>query len=81
MQVIQLHEYSEKSVGELIARLRQAAQSDEPSVILDDGDVVGTLLSPDLGKEALATRLLKSLDCTPTLLDEILTRLDEEIVD
>ena len=81
MRVIQLHEFSGKSADELIERLRSVSQSDEPSIILDDGDVVGTLLSPDLGKEVLAARLLQRLDRTPSLMDEILTRLDEEIVE
>ena len=81
MQVIQLHEYRGKPAAELIARLCEASKGSEPAIILDDGDVVGTLLSPDLSKEVLAERLFQSLDRTPDQVNSILERLDEDIVE
>ena len=81
MEFIQLHEYNAKPASELIARLRAVTKSDEALVILDDGKVVGTLLSPDLGKDVLARRILESLERSPDQMDEILKRLGEEIVE
>ncbi len=81
MQVIRLHEYSTRPAAEWIDQLRAVASSEESGVIGEDGDVVGTLLSPDLSRTMLADRLLQGLDRSSEQLDRILERLDEEIVE
>ena len=80
MKVNKLNEYDNKPVGELIDRLREVSSGDEPAIIVEDGDVVGTLLSPDLGKDALVGRMLRSLEDEPTQMDTLLSRFDEDIV-
>lgn len=57
MNVIQLRDYSGRPASELISRLHDAVKTDKPSIILDDADVVGTLLSADLSRDVLAKRL------------------------
>ena len=81
MHVIRLNDYVGRPASELIATLHEATKSDESAVILDDGAVIGTLLSTDLGKDVLAKRLLESLEREPGQMDELLKRLDEEIVE
>ena len=72
-----------EALRKFIQELQEDIDKSEPVVVLgDEGQVIGTILSTTLTQQVLAQRILKGLQETPGLIDEIQDRLEhDDIVD